>query len=225
MPASPERLPKRRLRRSNITYNSYKSGSAGLVAALLLFLLSAPAFAGRVVVRSYDTSDGLSHIHVRDILQDSQGYMWFATWTGVDRFDGYEFLHFRTYPGDEVRLDNNRIERLAQSPDGRILVMTYTRRIYALDPATGAFSMASAVDSTAFFDGLRKARHKLCEGLKNYPTAGSRRYVDASGNMWLIRKEAQAEAYVRAVCGACSRCCSRIGRCFAAGKDVRIYRR
>ncbi len=188
MSASPERLPKRRLRRSNITYNSFRSGSAGLVAALLLLLLSAPAFAGRVVVRSYDTSDGLSHIHVRDILQDSQGYMWFATWTGVDRFDGYEFRHFRTYPGDEVRLDNNRIERLAQSPDGRILVMTYTRRIYALDSATGAFSMASAADSTAF-DGLRKARHKLCEGLKNYPTAGSRRYVDASGNMWLIRKE------------------------------------
>ena len=164
MPASPERLPKRRLRRSNITYNSYKSGSAGLVAALLLFLLSAPAFAGRVVVRSYDTSDGLSHIHVRDILQDSQGYMWFATWTGVDRFDGYEFLHFRTYPGDEVRLDNNRIERLAQSPDGRILVMTYTRRIYALDPATGAFSMASAVDSTAFLTACGKRVTSFVKG-------------------------------------------------------------
>ena len=47
-------------------------------------------------VTVYDEEDGLPHGHVTQLLQDQQGFLWFATWNGLCRYDGYEF-HFQAY--------------------------------------------------------------------------------------------------------------------------------
>src|SRR3569833_911717 len=39
--------------------------------------------------------DGLSQQAVLGIAQDAQGFMWFGTEDGLDRFDGYSFQHLR----------------------------------------------------------------------------------------------------------------------------------
>ena len=41
------------------------------------------------------TIDGLSHNNVSCILQDKQGYMWFGTEYGLNRYDGYAFNMFK----------------------------------------------------------------------------------------------------------------------------------
>jgi ligand-binding sensor domain-containing protein len=41
------------------------------------------------------TNEGLSFNTVRAIHQDEQGYMYFQTWKGLDRYDGIEFQNFR----------------------------------------------------------------------------------------------------------------------------------
>lgn len=58
---------------------------------------------------SYLTADeGLSRNFVNYIYKDSKGYMWFATSKGLDRYDGYDFLHYnntqleRYLPADVV---------------------------------------------------------------------------------------------------------------------------
>ena len=38
--------------------------------------------------------DGLSHGCVHDIIQDSKGFMWFATEGGINRYDGYNIKLF-----------------------------------------------------------------------------------------------------------------------------------
>jgi signal transduction histidine kinase/ligand-binding sensor domain-containing protein len=45
------------------------------------------------------TEDGLSEGRVWGITQDSRGFMWFATWDGVNRYDGYEFKVYKQEPG------------------------------------------------------------------------------------------------------------------------------
>lgn len=42
-----------------------------------------------------DVEDGLSQNSVNDILQDSDGYIWIATQEGLNRFDGYSFVHYK----------------------------------------------------------------------------------------------------------------------------------
>ncbi len=44
------------------------------------------------------TVDGLSNPIVFNILQDRQGYMWFATLSGLNKYDGYKFTVFRKTP-------------------------------------------------------------------------------------------------------------------------------
>ena len=47
----------------------------------------------------YTTDNGLPSSEVYDILQDSKGYMWFATDNGVSRFDGYKFHNYTLKDG------------------------------------------------------------------------------------------------------------------------------
>ena len=47
------------------------------------------------VVQHYSILDGMSQNTVMAILQDKQGFMWFGTWDGLNRFDGYTFEVFK----------------------------------------------------------------------------------------------------------------------------------
>ena len=50
--------------------------------------------------RTYSMTDGLVGMHVEHIAEDSEGYLWFATWdNGVSRFDGDEFQNFTRQDG------------------------------------------------------------------------------------------------------------------------------
>lgn len=62
--------------------------------SLLLFISSLIAYSQTYPFKHYSTSDGLSHPLVRKVFQDSDGFMWFATEGGVNRFDGNTFLSF-----------------------------------------------------------------------------------------------------------------------------------
>jgi ligand-binding sensor domain-containing protein len=46
------------------------------------------------LAKSYSVENGLSQVTVSDITQDSEGYIWLATQSGIDRFDGYDFIHY-----------------------------------------------------------------------------------------------------------------------------------
>ena len=47
--------------------------------------------------RTYSMADGLAGMRIEHIAEDSEGYLWFATWdNGVSRFDGDEFRTFYT---------------------------------------------------------------------------------------------------------------------------------
>ena len=50
--------------------------------------------------RTYSMADGLAGLRIEHIAEDSEGYLWFATWdNGVSRFDGDEFQHFTEQDG------------------------------------------------------------------------------------------------------------------------------
>ena len=50
--------------------------------------------------RTYSIADGLAGVRIEHIAEDSEGYLWFATWNnGASRFDGDEFQHFTRQNG------------------------------------------------------------------------------------------------------------------------------
>ena len=78
-------------------------------ASLILFFIGLVAFAINPVMkfRDYNTTDGLSSDMVTSVLQDKNGYMWFGTASGLDRFDGVRFLHYNLPSVTELIVDSD----------------------------------------------------------------------------------------------------------------------
>ena len=71
--------------------------------------------------RSY-TGDGLSQTKVAQIVQDDQGFMWFGTQYGLNRFDGYNFKVFVHDPRNPNSLSGVFINALFKDRTGTLWV-------------------------------------------------------------------------------------------------------
>src|SRR5262249_34954844 len=88
---------------------------------VVAFLLGVPlVYAQQLSIRHYDVSDGLAHSHVTAIHQDAKGNLWFATWEGLSRFDGYRFTNY----GPRDGLGDPIINAIAEDQQGRLWVAT-----------------------------------------------------------------------------------------------------
>src|SRR6187455_2955723 len=88
-----------------------------IAAFACIFSCSAPA-TPPLSVQRYSLEEGLSQQAVNAIVQDSEGYMWFGTEDGLNRFDGYEFRQLRHDRGDNESLPNGWVSSLVASEDG-----------------------------------------------------------------------------------------------------------
>lgn len=75
--------------------------------------------------KNIDIEEGLSNNMIKDILQDSKGFMWFATWDGLNRYDGYTFKVYKHKDGDTTSLPINKISCLLEDSFGRLWVGTF----------------------------------------------------------------------------------------------------
>lgn len=91
-----------------------------IIALLLYFCTLTKAQQYAASVQHYGTEDGLAHREVNAIFQDEQGFMWFGTKFGLNRFDGQKFT---TYNKEKNRLDFNDIQSIAQDADGLLWLM------------------------------------------------------------------------------------------------------
>lgn len=65
------------------------------------------------------SEQGLSQNTIGCILQDSRGFIWFGTWNGLDRYDGYNFLVFKS-DNQQGGLSNNFIYSICEDKEGNI---------------------------------------------------------------------------------------------------------
>jgi signal transduction histidine kinase/DNA-binding response OmpR family regulator/ligand-binding sensor domain-containing protein len=61
--------------------------------------------------------DGLAHQEVYDIFQDTRGFMWMATRSGLDRYNGYSF---NVYTKEKNGLTNNSIHAIKEDAVGNL---------------------------------------------------------------------------------------------------------
>ena len=76
-------------------------------------------------------AEGLPSNRVFDILQDKQGFMWFATESGVCRYDGYTFSNFTVRDG----IAKNDVRKIYEDRQGRIWILT-RRELSLLEKGT-----------------------------------------------------------------------------------------
>ena len=90
------------------------------------------------------TSDqGLSQSSVLSICQDHKGFLWFGTYDGVCRYDGYQFKYFKHTLDDSTSLSQNSIRNIFEDRLGILWISTE----YGLDTynrKTESFSVYNA---------------------------------------------------------------------------------
>ena len=91
---------------------------------LIIFALLSSISAKASIYRNYYVEDGLSHNSVWAVMQDRQGYMWFGTNDGLNRFDGVNFRVFRYHQDNPASIGHNFIHCLKETANGKFLVGT-----------------------------------------------------------------------------------------------------
>jgi ligand-binding sensor domain-containing protein/signal transduction histidine kinase len=91
-----------------------------LGALVLLLVVSGVAGAERLPIKIYTAGDGLAHNQVNRIVRDSRGFLWFCTFEGLSRFDGYSFATF----GVDQGLPSPAVNDLLETRSGEYWVAT-----------------------------------------------------------------------------------------------------
>lgn len=108
----------------------------------------------------YSVADGLSQNTVMAILQDRDGFMWFGTWDGLNRFDGYDFKTYKpTFYGEQ--LSSNRIDYLYEDSLGFIWMRTYGGSFYRLNKQTEQILATNIFDTN--FGNMQSEKVHLLE--------------------------------------------------------------
>ncbi|CAN5392749.1 two-component regulator propeller domain-containing protein [soil metagenome] len=113
--------------------------------------------------------DGLSNNGVLSIYEDREGFIWFGTWNGLNKFDGYNFTVFQPDPGNARQtLSHNTISDIAEDKDGLLWLATRGGGLNLIDKRTGIVT-TYLLDSTG----------------AHYWNALADIYEDSRGDFWI----------------------------------------
>lgn len=124
--------------------------SSCLRLTLLFFLLPLLTDA-QSKVHTIDISDGLSQGMIFDIAEDFDGYLWFATFNGVNRYNGYDIQVFGHEPFVPHQLHTSATSALHVDVKGGLWIGTENDGLHIRHRQTGritAVHMADHADHT-----------------------------------------------------------------------------
>ena len=130
------------------------------------------------------TEDGLSHNTVLSIYQDKEGFMWFGTDDGLNKYDGYTFQSYKADPKDpQHTLRFNYIYSIYEDNKGRLWVGSHglhllnkkTDQFTAYFPDSNQFSylnipLSIHEDEQGMLCMIERYSHHICSVHHRYQT-------------------------------------------------------
>lgn len=132
-----------------------------------LFLFIVGKSEDEFVFEHLSTENGLSNGNVSVMMKDHLGFMWFATWDGINRYDGHTFKTFKQENSDGSSSASNRIGKMKEDAYGNVWVTTYDLRAFRLNRFSEQFESVPAYQEGTMAANITNI----------YPTA--------SGDVWL----------------------------------------
>jgi ligand-binding sensor domain-containing protein/AraC-like DNA-binding protein len=179
----------------------------------LLLILVCPKVSGQSYdFRHYQVEQGLSYNSVFGILQDSKGFMWFATKDGLNRFDGYNFKIFRNDQSDSTSIGSN-LNLCLYEDSQQILWIGTSKGLYKYNDTLESFSVVPGtlnkyiVDIKAdkkgkmflLFDGRIHTYNKLKTQLsllsKKQDFSASSMLFTGDGTLWVSASDGYLKRY------------------------------
>jgi ligand-binding sensor domain-containing protein len=112
---------------------------------LFLTLASSPGLSQTVAITPSAKFDhltieqGLSQSLVFNIYQDIEGFLWFATQDGLNRYDGYTFRIYRNRINDSTSISHNDIRGIVGDASGNLWLSTAGGGLNQFETRSGIF--------------------------------------------------------------------------------------
>ncbi|MEM6724017.1 MAG: two-component regulator propeller domain-containing protein [Bacteroidota bacterium] len=87
--------------------------------------------------KQLNSDDGLSQNAATCLLQDRYGFLWIGTQDGLNRYDGRQFVQYRSERGNPNSLSNNYIWTIYEDANGILWIGTFGGGLNRLNPLTG----------------------------------------------------------------------------------------
>lgn len=159
---------------------------SGLALVALTWLPSAGAelvLDEEIRFQRISMAQGLSQSSIQGIAQCPDGFLWFGTQFGLDRFDGYRFVSWRHDPADAGSLSHSAVSDVQLAGNGQLWVATRDG-LNRFDPRSGQ-AERFPVPESANLPGSRSLRI-LGEA------ADGRLYLEGSDGAGVWRPETQS---------------------------------
>jgi len=108
----------------------------------------------------FSWDDGLFSVQVKDVIQDSTGFIWVATIDGLFRYDGVEFNTYRYNIKDSTSIPSNEINKLFSDSRGRLWIGTISGLCF-LNKDKQNFSRIKNLTSSS--PGISENINRICE--------------------------------------------------------------
>ncbi len=122
-----------------IVYSSPKQPIKNFLKKFLIIILFSATYTSSSAITRYQHSHysndrGFSQTLVQDITQDNNGYLWFATWSGIYNFDGKTFTNNRAEQIDQQgERVINRFDQVFSDSFGQLWALSYSKTVYRFD--------------------------------------------------------------------------------------------
>ncbi|MCK5004169.1 MAG: histidine kinase [Candidatus Aminicenantes bacterium] len=110
-----------------------------IVFVIILLLASSFIYCDEKRFQRISVEQGLSHGSVYSIIQDRDGFMWFGTGDGLNKYDGYDFKIYRYDPSDPDSIISGKMGEIYQDSRGIIWIGTWGSGLSRFDPHSNHF--------------------------------------------------------------------------------------
>ncbi|WP_256011456.1 hybrid sensor histidine kinase/response regulator transcription factor [Desertivirga xinjiangensis] len=156
-----------------------KIGTLILVKVCCLFTITTYSQQNNLKFRQIETTQGLSNSVIQTIFQDKQGFMWFGTRDGLNKYDGYKFRIYRRSVNNKNTIRSNDIKGIVQDSQNQLWFATADGGLNILDLQKDKFTEPD----------------KILPG--NKPVSNNIRYLykDRKNNLWICSSDKGLYAY------------------------------
>ena len=97
--------------------------------------------------KNFTAEDGLSQHDINCITQDDEGFLWFGTNDGLNKFDGYNFEVFKPISGDDTTISGRIVQDIKKDSFGNLWIATLDGGLSLYDSKKERFKSFNSVTS------------------------------------------------------------------------------
>lgn len=109
------------------------------ILSLILSFFTIANYAQDIRFKHLTINDGLSQNVILSMARDNDGFMWFGTKDGLNKYDGYQFVVYQNEPNNKNSLSSNYITALFKDTYGKLWVGTYDGMLHLYHKDTQIF--------------------------------------------------------------------------------------